>query len=102
MNVKILKDFDYSLDGIKPTSFKKGDVVSDFNAKEVQKLTKSGRVGPEKASVPKQTSSSEEDKSKDTSEDNKSNDNSEDNKSSKQDPPPKPQANRDGNKSGNK
>lgn len=48
--MKVLKDFSYSLDGIRPTSFKKDEVVRVSAAVE-GKLVKAGYIGDD-AEVP--------------------------------------------------
>lgn len=105
MKVKVLEDFIYSLDGIRPTSFKKGDVVSSFNAKEVQKLTESGKIGPEKTKVSRQNSpplppddNLDDKKTDENSDDKKPDEDSKDDKNKNPNLPPKPQANRDGDR----
>lgn len=45
MKVKVLQDFKYSLDGIKPTSFKKGDITRIFDGKTARKLMDRKWVG---------------------------------------------------------
>ena len=45
MKVKIKQDFDYSLNGIKITKFKKGDSTELFSVAQIEKLVKRGLVG---------------------------------------------------------